>query len=81
MTMATITSKGQITLPAAVRAGLGVGVGDRVEFIALEDGRYELAAATLPLAALKGSIKAPEKPVSLDDMQRAIMARASGAVR
>ncbi|HRF13811.1 MAG TPA: AbrB/MazE/SpoVT family DNA-binding domain-containing protein, partial [Candidatus Accumulibacter phosphatis] len=30
MSTATLTSKGQITVPAAVRAALGVGVGDRV---------------------------------------------------
>ena len=36
MTAATVTSKGQITIPADVRKALSVGNGDRVEFVALE---------------------------------------------
>ncbi|MGH8116994.1 MAG: AbrB/MazE/SpoVT family DNA-binding domain-containing protein [Rhodanobacteraceae bacterium] len=39
MTTATITSKGQITIPAAERSGMGVDTGDRVEFIEIEPGR------------------------------------------
>lgn len=31
--VSTISSKGQITLPAEVRDRLGVGTGDRVEFV------------------------------------------------
>ncbi len=31
--ISTISSKGQITLPQAVRQRLGVGVGDKVEFL------------------------------------------------
>lgn len=33
MTTATITSKGQITIPANVRQSLNVAAGDRVEFV------------------------------------------------
>jgi antitoxin PrlF len=72
MSTSTITSKGQITIPAAVRASLGVTTGDRVEFIQIEAGRYELVAATLPVQALKGLIKKPSKPVSIDEMNNAI---------
>jgi antitoxin PrlF len=38
MTTATITSKGQITIPANVRQALSVSAGDRVEFVQLEPG-------------------------------------------
>lgn len=31
MSIAILTTKGQITVPAAVREALGVGAGDRVE--------------------------------------------------
>jgi len=46
MTTATITSKSQITIPTAVRAELHVGPGDRIEFVRVADGRYEVVAAT-----------------------------------
>lgn len=69
---ATLSSKGQITIPAAVRRGLGVETGDRVEFIELQPGQYGLVAATLPVTALKGIVSRPDKPVSIEDMDAAI---------
>ncbi|MES2404638.1 MAG: AbrB/MazE/SpoVT family DNA-binding domain-containing protein [Pseudomonadota bacterium] len=81
MTTATITSKGQITIPAAVRSGMGVDTGDRVEFVEIEPGRYEMVAATLPVAALKGLIPKPRKPVSIEAMNIAIRERAARAGR
>ena len=40
MTTATITTKGQITIPAEVRSDLKVDAGDRVEFVQIAPGRY-----------------------------------------
>lgn len=77
MTTATLTSKGQLTIPAAVRNGLGVDTGDRVEFIELGPGRYEVIAATLPVTALKGIVAKPRHPVSIKDMDAAIAERAA----
>ena len=54
MSTATMTSKGQITIPALVRAALGVEAGDRVEFVQIEPGHFELVAATQSVTALKG---------------------------
>lgn len=81
MTTATITSKGQITIPAAVRSGMGVDTGDRVEFVEIEPGRYEMVAATLPVTALKGLVPKPRKPVSIEAMNIAIRERAAKAGR
>jgi AbrB family looped-hinge helix DNA binding protein len=81
MTTATLTSKGQITLPAAVRSGLGVGTGDRVEFIELTPGRYELVAATLPVTALKGMVTRPSTRVTIADMDAAVRKRAAESLR
>ncbi len=72
MTTSTITSKGQITIPAVVRAALGVSTGDRVEFIQVDSGRFELVAATLPISALKGMVKKTSKPVTIEEMNEAI---------
>lgn len=39
---ATVTAKGQITIPKAVRDALGVKPGSRVEFKALDDGHIAI---------------------------------------
>lgn len=72
MSTATMTSKGQITIPAAVRAALGVEAGDRVEFVQIEPDRFELLAATQSVAALKGLVRKPASPVTIEAMNAAI---------
>jgi len=79
MSTATITSKGQITIPAVVRNSLGVEAGDRVEFIAVEPGRFELVAATQPVTALKGLVRKPAAPVTIAAMNEAIATRGAKA--
>ena len=81
MTTATPTSKGQITIPISVRTALGVDTGDRVEFVPVEGGRFELVAATFPVTALKGRISRPRTAVGIDDMNAAIARRADRAAR
>ena len=79
MTTATLTSKGPITIPAAVREALGVDAGDRVEFVEIAPGRYELVAATGSVTALKGMFGQPRKPVSIEEMNAAIARRGASA--
>lgn len=79
MPTATMTSKGQITIPAAVRAAMGVDSGDRVEFVEVATGRFELVAATQSVTALKGLARKPASPVSIDAMNNAIGARGARA--
>jgi antitoxin PrlF len=76
MSTAILTSKGQITIPKPVRDGLGVESGDRVEFVELERGVYTVVAATRDIRDLKGMIPRPAKPVSVEDMNKAIRRRA-----
>lgn len=79
MTTATVTSKGQITIPAEVRLALNVDAGDRIEFVEVEPGRFELVAATQPITAMKGLFGKPVKTVSINDMNKAIAARGAAA--
>ena len=72
MTAATLTSKGQLTLPKDVRVALGVGPGDRVDFVRMEDGNFAVLPATHSVKKLKGIISRPKKAVSLEDMDKAI---------
>lgn len=71
MAAATLTSKGQITLPKSVRDRLGVGTGDRIEFVETEQG-FLVLPATKDVRALKGLLLKPKKPVTIQDMNRSI---------
>ncbi len=79
MTTATITSKGQVTIPIQVRVALGLEAGDRIEFMQTEKGQYAILAATKPVRSLKGIIAKKSKPVSIEEMNAAILSR--GAAR
>jgi AbrB family looped-hinge helix DNA binding protein len=67
--IAKVTSKGQITIPAETRALLGVGPGDRVEFVPDGEGRVVARKAPHPLAAIRGIIR-PAFPVTGADIDR-----------
>lgn len=79
MSTATLTSKGQITIPADVRRTLNVQAGDRVEFVQIEPGRYELVPATRSVRELKGLFGKPDRTVTIDEMNRAIAERGARA--
>ena len=71
---ATVTSKGQITVPKRIRLHLQVGKGDRIEFLIGPDGKVTLMPATTDVKKLKGIVGRPGKPVTIGDMNRAIEA-------
>lgn len=77
MTTATMTSKGQVTIPAKVRQRMGLGTGDRIEFVELETGVFALKPAIDDVRLLKGALRKPAKPVSVADMNAAIRKRAA----
>lgn len=79
MATATITSKGQITIPARVRAALGLSAGDRIEFVKQESGKYVIIPATHSVQELKGLIKKPPRAVSIEEMNAAIAAGGAAA--
>ena len=78
MTTATVTTKGQITIPVSVRNALHVAPGDRVEFIEVEAGRFEVVAATHSVDDLKGLFGTSARTVSIEEMNAAIAAAAVG---
>ena len=79
MTTATVSSKGQITIPVNVRQALHVDTGDRVEFVEVEAGRYEFVAATRSVTELKGMFGKAKRVVSIEDMNRAIATQGGSA--
>lgn len=78
MTTATLSSKGQITIPLVVRQKLGVTTGDRVEFVQLAEGQFALVPAVADVRTLKGIVAKPRRPVSVDQMRRIVAMRGAG---
>ena len=79
MTTATITPKGQITIPARVRQALAVDAGDRVELVQIESGQFLFVAMNRSVTELKGMFGKPTKVVSIEDMNRAAVALGASA--
>jgi len=75
-----ITSKGQATIPRAVRDHLGLKPGDQVKFFVHPDGSVVLLPK-LPAAALKGFLKSNRRAVTIADMDKAVAAGAAAGVR
>ena len=65
-----ITSRGQTTLPKAVRETLGVQPGDRVRYI-VENGAVRILPVR-PINRLYGILKHHGPAVTLEDMDRAV---------
>ena len=76
MTESAITSKGQTTLPKAVREALSVGPGDRVRYVILE-GEVRIIPVR-PVSRLFGVLEHRGPAVTLEEMDRAIAEGASG---
>ncbi|MBK9362537.1 MAG: AbrB/MazE/SpoVT family DNA-binding domain-containing protein [Rubrivivax sp.] len=79
MSTATLTSKGQVTIPADVRRSLNVQTGDRLEFVQVEPGRFEIVAATRSVRELKGMFGKPARAVSIEEMNQTIAERGASA--
>ena len=75
-----ITTKGQATIPKAIREHLRLKPGDRVKFFVHPDGSVVLLPK-LPASALRGIIKAVRRPVTIEEMNEAVHEGAAGARR
>ena len=78
MKTATMTSKGQITIPLEIRSKLGLDKGDKVDFVDLGNNQFAIIPATEDVTKLKGLVKKPRSPVTIEEMNAAIAKRASG---
>lgn len=76
---ATLSSKGQATIPKAVRERLQIKPGDRFKFFFHPDGVMILPK--VPTSRLKGMIPKPAQPVTLEEMDRAIQEGATERFR
>jgi len=74
MATSTLSTKGQIVIPAAVREDLGVAAGSRVEFVKTDAG-WLLKSATKSVTSLKGVLHKPPRQVSIEDMNLTVRRR------
>jgi len=70
---ATLTSKGQITIPKDVRDQLGLETGDRLVFVVHSDGNVVLKPAKTDLRELHGLLyRKGRRPHSVEEMDGGI---------
>ena len=75
MASATLTSKGQITLPKAVRDHLKLEIGQRVEFLIAADGSVTVWPVSADVTSLKSLLPPPGKSLTLDEIDQVIRNR------
>jgi len=83
MPTATITSKGQTTIPKEVRDALGLHAGDKIDFIVDANGKKAtVLPVTLDARNLRGILKPKQKRrVTLEEMETAIASGAADGMR
>jgi AbrB family looped-hinge helix DNA binding protein len=71
--VSTITSKGQVTIPAEVRKHLGLNKREKIAFVIDEEGDVHLKAPLYPtVAALRGAAGSLRHPMSWEDIERVV---------
>ena len=76
MATSTISAKGQVTIPLHVMRRLGLSAGDRIEFVEIENGMFAIHPVNDDVRSLKGLLRKPLEPVSVEDMN--VLARHAG---
>jgi AbrB family looped-hinge helix DNA binding protein len=74
MPTATMTSKGQITIPVKVRTALGLDAGDKIDFVEIEKGQYVIKPRTGSIRDLEGCIPRLDYVPTIEEMDEAILA-------
>jgi len=71
--LATVTDKGQVTVPKEIRDKTGITPGSRLDFEVQEDGTLRVRVLTRGANSLFGLVHQPGfKPCSLEEMDQGI---------
>jgi len=70
--IATITSKGQITLPISVRRALKIKSGDKLDLFVTEDGEIRGKPVSSSRSTLADILPPSKRKLSLKEMDEAI---------
>lgn len=76
--IASMTSKGQVTIPVATRRRLGLRTGMKLDFVINEREHIEMVPLVNSVCQLKGMVPKPSRVLSVEDMDAAV---ADGAKR
>jgi antitoxin PrlF len=68
----TLTSKGQVTIPKAIRERLKLEAGDRLGFFAQPDGTLQVIPLNGTLQDLKGFLPRPSVSLTLEELDGAL---------
>jgi AbrB family looped-hinge helix DNA binding protein len=69
--VATLTSKGQTTIPKEIRDSLSMKAGDRMTFTLMPDGTVVMRVKTKRVAELAGVLhKKGRKPILIEQLSR-----------
>ena len=77
MPSATMTSKGQITIPVKIRKALGLKAGVRIDFYEVEDGDFAFRPKNGSIMEMEGCIPKPDHPISIEEMNQAVLDHAA----
>lgn len=78
----TVTSKGQVTIPFAIRAKAKIVAGSQLDFQIENDGTLIVHLISRDISDLKGMLKSKRrKPASLKEMKQAISAAAKEKIK
>jgi antitoxin PrlF len=72
MPTATVTSKGQLTIPIEVRNALGIKPGTKVDFYEGEKGEYIFRPRTGSIRDLEGCVPKLDHIVTIEEMNQGI---------
>lgn len=72
VSIAKVTSKGQITVPARMREKLGLRPGSQIVFDEQPNGDFVVRKKKGDIRDLKGIVPKPPRPVTLEEMDEAI---------
>ncbi|MDP3209688.1 MAG: AbrB/MazE/SpoVT family DNA-binding domain-containing protein [Rhodoglobus sp.] len=72
MPTATVTSKGQITIPIEVREAMRIRTGSRIQFLPRDDGTWDFIPLNGSVKDIAGSIAWDGPPVTLEEMDAGI---------
>ena len=67
--IASVTSKGQVTLPASLREKLGIHAGSKLHFSLRTDGRIEIKVINGTLKDLIGILPKPSRALPQEEME------------
>jgi len=82
MALAKITSKGQVTIPKAVRESLKVYAGDKIEFVITEEGQALIRPVTKKVDDVYGRLYKPDrKPISIEKMKAGVRQKMKAGFR